>query len=165
MSSGGNLSGPFFYFLLFPPLLSGENIYSQSLIWLATWLSLTYATAFYFANKIYKHKESLLIFIMFFISSRGGSLFAPIGFAWNPVFSIIFHVLAVIFLYYWMGTRKDSYLYILGLIIGVGIQVHFFVSIHLLTTLIISMRKKKISSFYFVFILGFYSKFALLFDA
>ena len=127
MSSGGNLPGPFFYFLLFPPLLFGESIYSQSLIWLVTWLSLTWTMAFCFASKFCKHKESLVIFLMFFISSIGDSLFLPTCFAWNAAFAIIFHILAIISLYYWILEKdnKNFYLYFFGIIIGLGIQIHF----------------------------------------
>lgn len=143
MSYGFNLPGPFFYFLLFPPLIFGDNIYSQSLIWHITWLSLTYTIAFHFAGKIYRYKESLLIFIMFFISCIGQSLFMTLGFAWNPSFALMFHVLAVITLYYWKETNRNSYLYLLGLIIGFGVQVHFLVSIHLLTALFLYFFERK----------------------
>lgn len=153
LSTGGNLSGPFFYFLLIPPLIFGENIYSQSLIWFITWLSLSWTLAFYFAGKIFKHKESLLIFIMFLLSCAGSSLYFPLSLSWNPAFAMTFHVLALMVLYYWREEQKNIYLYNLGLIIGLGIQVHFLVSIHLLTALcfFIFQREKKTRPFlYFI---------------
>ncbi len=143
MSAGSNLPGPFFYFLLFPPLMFGEDVFSQSIIWRNIWMALTYTLAFWFSGKIYKHTESLLIFVMFFISCMGTSLFYPLYFAWNAGFSIMFHVLAIITLYYWRETGKHFFLYCLGLIIGFGVQVHFLVSVHLLTVLFIYLFQNK----------------------
>ena len=98
MSQGGALPGPFFYFLLAPPLLFGKNIFIQSFVWRAIWIALSWTAIFRFAEKkIFKHKESLLIFFMFFISCIGSSLFFPLTFASNPCFALLFHVLACIF--------------------------------------------------------------------
>ena len=143
MSTGDNLPGPFFYFLLIPPLIFGENIYHQSLIWFITWLALSWTMAFYFALKIFKHEESLLIFIMFLLSCVGYSLYFPLSYPWNPAFAMTFHVLALITLYYWKEEQKNIYLYSLGLIIGLGIQVHFLVFIHFLTALCFFIFQKK----------------------
>lgn len=143
MTSGNNLPGPLFYFLLFPPLLFGENIYSQSLIWHFIWLSLTYTVAFHLANRICKHKESLYIFIMFLIVNIGSSLFQPLNYGWNASFSILFHLLAVMTLHYWRETGKNSYLYFSGLVIGFGIQIHFLLSVHLLTAFLFFIFDKK----------------------
>lgn len=143
MSLGGSLPGPFFYFLLFPPLLFGGNIYSKFLIWQIAWLALSYTTAFYFTGKICKHKESLFIFIMFFAACVGPSLFFLIFYAANPVFSIIFHILAIMALYTWKETDQNKYLYLLGLTVGLGVQVHLLVSVHILTAFILFFIKKK----------------------
>ena len=143
MHPKGSLPGPFFYFLLFPPLLFGGNIYSKLLIWRMVWLALSYTVAFHFVSKICKHKESLFIFLMFLISCIGPSLFTPIFFTFNPVFAIMFHILAVIALYTWKETDKNKYLYFLGLIIGFGAQVHILVLIHILTAFTLFLIKKK----------------------
>ena len=155
MSTGGNLPGPFFYFLLIPPLVFGENIYHQSLIWFITWLALSWTMVFYFAIKIFKHEESLLIFIMFLLSCVGYSLYFPLFYPWNPAFAMMFHILALITLYYWRENKKNVYLYSLGLIIGLGIQVHFLVFIHFLTALyfFIFQRKKKARPFIYFIVL------------
>ncbi len=149
MSTGGNLPGPFFYFLLIPPLIFGKTVYSQSVLWFISWLSLSWTVAFYFAGKICKNKESLLIFVLFLISSVGYSLYVPLGVSWNPGFAIMFHVLALMTLYYWKEEERGIYLYGLGLVIGFGIQVHFLVSIHFLTALsfFLFQREKKIRPF------------------
>ena len=150
MSQGGTLPGPFFYFLLFPPLLFGKNIFIQSFIYRSAWIALSWATTFHFARKILRHKESLIIFLLFFISCIGPSLFWPLTFAINPCFALIFHILALRVLYLYMETDRDKYLYFLGLIIGLGIQVHLLVLIHLLTALIISLFKKRgLKAFFF----------------
>ena len=137
MTQGNNLPGPFFYFLLFPPLLFGESPMSQSVLWLIAWLSLSWTAVFYFAGKICKRGESLLLFIMLFVSCAGESLFLPLSFAWNPAFAILFHILSLMALYYWRETRKNSYLYLLGLLIGFGIQTHFLISAHFATALLL----------------------------
>ena len=143
MTAGNNLPGPLFYFLLFPPLLFGDDIYSQSLLWRTVWLSLTYATAFYFASKITAHRESLLVFLILSVTITGPTLLAPISFAWNPAFAILFHILALMGLYYWRETHKNLYLYITGLIIALGIQVHFLVATHIITALLFYFFEKK----------------------
>ena len=143
MYAGSWLPGPFFYFLLFPPLLFGGNIYSKFLIWRIIWLALSYTAAFHFTSQICKHKESLFIFIMFLAACIGPSLFTPLFFASNPNFSIIFHILAVMALYTWRETGHNKYLYFLGLIIGFGVQVHGLVSVHILTALILFFMKRK----------------------
>ena len=143
MYAGSWLPGPFFYFLLFPPLLFGGNIYSKFLIWRIIWLALSYTVAFHFAGQICKHKESLFIFLMFLTACIGPSLFTPIFLASNPAFAIIFHILAVMALYTWRETGKNKYLYFLGLIIGFGVQVHALVSIHTLTAFILFLIQKK----------------------
>ena len=160
MSAGNNLPGPFFYFLLFPPLLFGDDIYSQSLLWRTVWLSLTYATAFYFVSKITKHRESLPVFLILFVAVTGPALLAPFAFAWNPVFAILFHILALISLYYWRETHKNLYLYLTGLIIALGTQVHFFVATHILTVLLFYCFEKN-NALCFIFSLGLVSHPAL----
>ena len=143
MYAGSWLPGPFFYFLLFPPLLFGGSIYSKFLIWRIAWLALSYTVAFHFAGQICKHKQSLFIFIMFLIACIGPSLFTPILLASNPAFAIMFHILAVMALYTWRETGHNKYLYFLGLIIGFGVQVHGLVFVHILTALILFFMKRK----------------------
>ena len=67
MSAGGNLPGPFLYFLLIPPVLFSENIYTNSIIWNYLWIALTYSTLFYFLHQICKHKRYFLIFSLIYI--------------------------------------------------------------------------------------------------
>ena len=160
MSGGQNLPGPLFYFLLFPPLLFGGNIYSQSLLWYISWLALSYTLAFSFVRKIIKHKESLLIFLIAFITTIGPGFFIPLGFAWNSGFSILFHILALMGLYYWRETNKNFYLYLVGLIIALGIQVHFLVSVHIITVFsfcLFDKKKKFLPLFLFLFLASFSS--------
>ena len=143
MSSGNNLPGPFFYFLLFPAILIGENTYSQVALWTITWFALTYTLAFFFISKITSHKESLLIFLITFISCK-----IPVSSdILNPEFAIIFHILALMGLYYWREKRNSAYLYLTGLVIALGIQTHLLVALHALTALLFyvidkSERKK-----------------------
>ena len=143
MSAGNNLPGPMFYFLLLPALWFGNTIYSSSIFWMISWLSLTYAVAFHFLTTIIKHKESLLLFLIALISAMGPALFQTLLFAWNPGFAIMFHILSLMNIYYWRRTDKNVYLYITGLIIALGIQVHFLVSIHMVTVILFYFFKPK----------------------
>ena len=155
MSGGSNLPGPFFYFLLFPPLIGGGDIYTQSLLWYISWLSLTWTVAFSFLSKIVKHKESRLIFLIIFLFAIGNPLFMPLEFAWNPGFAILFHLLALIGLYYWRETRNNVYLYLVALVIALGIQVHLLVAVHILTVIFIfAIEKKRIGPLVLFFLLA-----------
>ena len=143
MSAGNHLPGPFFYFLLFPPLLFGGSIYSHSVLWLVSWFALTYTVAFYFTTKIVEHKESRLIFFSVLIAAVGQTIFAPLQFAWNSGFSIIFHILALMNIYSWRQSNNSLYLYILGFVIAFGIQVHFLLCVHIITVLLFMMFNLK----------------------
>ena len=143
LSGGNNLPGPFFYFLLLLPLLFGSDIYSQSLLWHIIWLSLTYAVAFYFLTKIIRYKESLLIFLFVFITAMGTAVWQSLHYAWNPSFFIMFHILSVMCLYFWKDTNKNGYLYLAGLIIALGMQVHFLLLVHTITVLLFYLFEKK----------------------
>ena len=161
MSGGNNLPGPFFYFLLFPLKLFGENTYTYGILWLATWLSLTYTVAFLFLTKIIKSKELLLIFLsLFFFTGR--NIFSPLQYAWNPAFAIMFHVLSVVSLYFWRETNKTSYLYLTGLIIAFGMQIHLLTLLHAITVFLFCLtdilnEKRKVlkSLFLFLFLISF----------
>ena len=144
MSGGNNLPGPFFYFLISPAFLMGENTYSQVALWTIIWMALTYTVAFSFIQKIISHRESLLICLITFISSRNIHNYSMLL---NPEFAILFHVLAVIGLYYWREKRNSLYLYLTGLVIALGIQTHLLVALHTITVLLFyiidkSERKK-----------------------
>ena len=130
LSGGSNLPGPFFYFLLFPAILMGDNTYSQVVLWTILWFSLTYTLAFFFLQKIVSHKESLLVFLITFIASRHVIAYSSML---NPEFAVMFHVLALITLYYWREKRNSLYLYLTGLIIALGIQIHLLTALPIIT--------------------------------
>ena len=143
MSAGANLPGPVFYFLLFPALAFGNKVFSSSIFWAITWLSLTYTVAFHFLATIVKHKESLLLFLITFIAAMGPAMFQPLWFAWNPGFAIMFHVLSLMSLYYWRRTDENFYLYTAGATIALGMQVHFLISIHIVTVILFYFIKPR----------------------
>ena len=134
MSAGSNLPGPFFYFLLFPAFLMGDSVYSQVILWTIIWFALTYTVAFFFVSKIISHRESLLTFLITFILNINTTTHIHNG-VLNPEFAVMFHVLALIGLYYWREKRNSLYLYLTGLVIALGIQVHLLVAVHILTVL------------------------------
>ena len=133
MSGGSNLPGPFFYFLLFPAVLMGDNTYSQVALWTILWFSLIYTLAFFFLSKIVSHKESLVVFLVTFIASKYTIDYTT---DLNPEFAVMFHVLALITLYCWREKRNNLYLYLTGLIIALGIQVHLLTALHVITVLL-----------------------------
>ena len=140
MSGGGNLPGPFFYFLLAPPLFFGNSIY-YSLLWYISWMSLTFTLAFYFLMSLCRHKESLFFFPVIMLSLPLKTL--HFSFAWNAAFAVFFHILSIFSLYRWRWEgRKIKYIYILALSIGLGIQVHFFISIYLFIFLLLWVFQK-----------------------
>ncbi|MCZ0933132.1 MAG: hypothetical protein OXJ52_08275 [Oligoflexia bacterium] len=154
MSGGNNLPGPFFYFLLFPAFLMGENTYSQVALWTIIWFALTYTVAFSFISKIISHKESLLIFLVTFILNIKTTNYSVLL---NPEFAIMFHVLALTGLYYWREKKNSLYLYLTGLVIALGIQAHLLVALHILTVLLVyiidkSERKKTKTLLLFLFL-------------
>ena len=134
MSGGNNLPGPFFYFLLFPALLMGENIYSQVILWAIIWSALIYTLTFFFIKKMISHKESLLTVLITFtlinINSQNYTIML------NAEFAVLFHVLALIGLYFWRDKKNSFYLYLTGLVIALGIQAHLLTAIHILTVLL-----------------------------
>ena len=162
MSFGGNLPGPFFYFLLFPPLIFGNDIYNQSIVWHICWLSLSYALSSYFTRRVIKHTESFLIFLILFITAIGPPILAPLYFAWNSSFAILFHILIIMLLYFWREERKNYYLYFSGLTIALGVQVHLLTIIHIITVLLyyIFRSEKKVFPL-FLFLLISFSPFLL----
>ena len=154
LSGGNNLPGPFFYFLLLPPLLFGSHIYSQSLLWHIIWLSLTYAVAFCFLTKIVRYKESLLTFLFVFIAAMGTAFWQPLHYAWNPSFSIMFHILSIMCFYFWKETNRNSYLYLAGLVIALGVQVHLLVLVHTITVLFYLFKNRKLKNLKPIFLFG-----------
>ena len=143
MTAGGNLPGPFFYFLLIPPLLFPGGAYGNSILWHAVWLALTYTLVFYFVEKISKHKESVFILLILFITSTGYSLFEPFKFGRNAGFAVLFHILALTGLYNYKQTGKNAYLYFVGLITALGVQAHLLVSVHIITAILVFCLKKQ----------------------
>ena len=160
MTGGNNLPGPFFYFLLFPAILIGDNTYSQVALWTMIWFALTYTVAFFFISKITSHKESLLIFLVTFTLSIHTTNYSAML---NPEFAVLFHVLTLIGLYYWREKRSDLYLYLTSLVITLGIQVHLLVVLHVITVLLFYIidkpERKKIKSLLLFLILAFSSIF------
>ena len=147
MTIGGSLPGPFFYFLLFPALIFGNNPYSQTILWCMTWISLTYSAAFYFATKVYSHRTSLVIFLSCFIGMLGFGIFQPLSYSHSAGFAVLFHTLALISLYQWRATSKNVYLYLTSLIVGLGTQVHILLSSHIITAFLFCMSEKKLKLF------------------
>lgn len=133
--SGGTLTGPFFYFLLLPPLFFNSP-YTAAIIWLISWLSLTYTIAFLFIRDITKNIFSAPLFLVLIAGSPvllGGILDY---YDWNSLFSIFFHLILLICLYKWKLKKQDSLLYLIGLFLGLGIQVHYSVFFHIITLIL-----------------------------
>lgn len=132
--NGGNLTGPFFYFLLLPPLLF-KNPYTASIIWLLSWLSLTYTAAFLFMRSATKNILSAPLFLILLVSSPL-LMENLLHYDWNNLFSLFFHLVLLICLYKWRLKKRDSFLYLIGLSLGLGVQVHYSVLFHFITLIL-----------------------------
>ena len=139
MTGGNSLPGPFFYFLLFPAFLMGGNTYSQVALWTIIWFALTYTVAFFFISKIVSHKESLLIFLITFTLNTQTTNYSVLL---NPEFAVMFHVLSLIGLYYWREKRNNLYLYLTGIVIALGIQIHLLMVLHIITVILFYIMDK-----------------------
>ena len=77
----------------------------------------------------------------------------------NAEFAVIFHVLALIGLYYWREKRNNLYLYLTGLTIALGIQVHLLLALHVITVLtfyiIDKPERKNVKTFLLFLLLAF----------
>ena len=159
MSAGGHLPGPFLYFLLMPALLFSDDIYHSLVLWKQIWLSLTYTIAFHFIDTKTKNKESLIIFLCLFIFSgfSEGGIFTLFGWALNPFFAILFHVLAIVNINLWRETNKHKYLYYTAVVIALGIQTHLLVLLHVITVLFFFFlnRFKNIKTFLLFLLIAF----------
>ena len=56
-------------------------------------------------------------------------------------------------LYYWRETDKNLYLYLVGLVIALGIQVHLLVGVHILTVFLFCFLKSRTKKFFFSIVL------------
>ena len=99
-----NLPGPFFYFLLFPPLVFHDP-YTSLIFYVIAWLSFTFTIAFYFVKKITKNNLSPLLFLIMLLSS---SFFREklLTLHLNSLFSIFFHLVLMICLFEWKIKKK-----------------------------------------------------------
>ena len=127
-----HLPGPLMYFLLFPPLLISKTPYASSIVWLIAWISMTFATTLVFIKTICKNTLSPLLFLLFIFNS-------PFLFhylledLWQNIFSIFFHLLVLISFYNWKKRNQDAYLCLLGIVMGLGVQIHYSILLHLIT--------------------------------
>ena len=139
----GNLPGPFFYFLIIPPLLL-NNPYTSLILYLIGWLSLTFTVAFYFVKKITKDSLSPFLFLILILTSyffRETLLYIQL----NNLFSILFHLILMIYLTQWRKEKKDLYLILTGLFMGLGVQVHHSILFHFITIIVFLITYEKIA--------------------
>ena len=125
------LPGPLMYFLLMPPLILSKDPHINSIVWLIIWISMTLTLAFSFLQKICKENLSLFLFVCLILTSDflfDEFLYLP----WNAIFSLFFHLLILICLYNWVEKEKDIYLPFLGIIMGLGLQIHYSILLHLI---------------------------------
>ena len=137
----GALPGPFFYFLLIPPLLFNKA-YPAIILYLTGWLSLTFTAAFYFVKKITKERLSPLLFLTLLFTSVFFRKELPYLYL-NSLFSIIFHLAAAICLFEFR-KKRDIFLILAGLFIGLGVQVHYSVLFHFVTAIALALTDDRI---------------------
>ena len=137
----GNLPGPFFYLLLIPSL-TFNTPYTSLILYTMIWLSLTFTISFYFVKQITRNSSSPLLFLILLLTSDifRNLLSLPL----NNLFSIVFHLALMICLFRWRETKNDLYFPLIGLLIGLGIQIHHSILFHFITTIIFFISNDKI---------------------
>ena len=134
--------GPLMSFLLTPPLLLSSTPYFSVLIWVLIWLSLTYAIAVLFVKSICRDPFSLFLFFLLLLTSPFLSN-SILNLEWNRIFSLLFHLLILIFTYRWSQTRNEAYLIPIGFTIGLGVQLDYSILFHLITLLCFFITDEK----------------------
>ena len=130
-------------FLLAPALLLSSTPYASTLLWVLIWLSLTYAIAAVFIKSICQDSLSFSLFILLLLTSPFLSS-SVLTLAWNRVFSLLFHLLILIFSYHWIEKQKEVYLLPIGLMIGLGVQLDYSILFHLPGLLMFFLTQEKI---------------------
>jgi len=140
------LPGPLMYFLLMPPLLISKTPYSSSIIWLIIWLSMTFTVAFSFVKTICKdHLSPLLFLILIFTSPFLFHELLAYSY-WNNIYSLFFHMLVLFCLYNWQDQKKDFYLCLLGIVMGLGVQTHYSILFHSVTLAVLLITDERLQS-------------------
>ena len=157
----GNLPGPFFYFLIIPPLLLKEP-YTFLILYTIAWLSLTFTSAFYFVKNITKNQFSPVLFLILLLTSNffiEYIMFLPL----NNLFSILFHLVIMISLFKWQEKKNDLWLLFIGLFMGLGIQIHHSILFHLVICIVFLITDPRIQTnqFGWKYLLAFVSLFLL----
>lgn len=140
---GHYLPGPFMSFLLLPPLLFGSSPYSSVLIWILIYLSLTYAIAVVFIRSICSNSASSFLFILLLLTSPFLSN-TVLFLEWNRTFSLLFHLLILIFMYFWKDKKNEGWLPFIGLLIGLGLQLDYSILFHFITLILFLITDEKI---------------------
>ena len=157
----GNLPGPFFYFLLIPPLLL-NNPYLSLILYTLAWLSLTFTIAFYFVKKITKTNLSPVLFLVLLWTSH---FFCEIflSLQLNSLFSVMFHLGLMICLFEWKEKKNDIYLIFAGLLMGLGIQIHHSILFHFITILTFLITDERVlkNQFQWKYLMAFISVFLI----
>ena len=157
----GNLPGPFFYFLIMPPLLL-KDPYTSLILYTIAWLSLTFTVAFYFIKNITKNEFSPVLFLILLLTSH---FFIEdiVSLPLNNLFSILFHLAILIGLFKWQEKKNDLWLLFIALFMGLGIQIHHSILFHLVTFIVFLITDPRIQTeqFGWKYLLAFVSLFLL----
>lgn len=121
-SVGGFYLGPFYFYLITIPLF----VFSMNplgLGYLASFLGVVAVfLAFLLGKILFNGKTGLIIAFLYATSSIVVSYSRT---AWNPSPIPIFTLLLIIFTYLYEKTQKSLYLWFLGFVFGIGVQLHY----------------------------------------
>jgi len=140
---GHYFPGPLMSFLLLPPLLFSSSPYSSVLIWILIYLSLTYAIAVVFIKSICSNSASSFLFILLLLTSPFLSN-TVLNLEWNRIFSLLFHLLILIFMYFWKDKKNEGWLPFIGLLMGLGLQLDYSILFHFITLILFLITDEKI---------------------
>ena len=133
LSGGGNLPGPFYYWLIGLPLIIFRSYFSI-LVFEYLLASLSLGVFWYFLKKNFS-LASALLFALLFISS--GTIKTFLADFWNPTFLFLFISLIILFLYEFENNLKLS---IGALILGLTVQIHYVAILFLLSCALAIMQ-------------------------
>ena len=154
----GIFQGPFyFYFLTIPFLLfNGNPVGGVFLMLLFSLLSIV--LGYFFGKKLFGKTGGVILSLLLSISPI---LISQARFLWNPNTPTLFILFAFYFLYSFIKTKKNYYLFLAAFLSGFIYNLEFAISIPLsLTLFIFSMFliKKDIKKYFYLF-LGFIAAF------
>ena len=115
--------GPIFYYLLLPFLFLSRLDPMGPVLFVAALNSLSILGIFFLGLKIFDREYLALIISSLLCFSAGHIYYSR--FVWNPNLLVFFSILSLIFFYLSLENKNSVYSFLLGIFLGVTIQLHY----------------------------------------